>query len=420
MQKYISNGVSLNTIHDDKFKTITITCDLIEPLNINNFEKRALLAEIFETNNADYPTQTKLARQLSKMYGASFGTNLLRYGNLSVIRINLSIPNPEFIPGNYSSLLKDAIQFLNSILMHPLTSNNAFNNDTFNLQKSNMQKYISSVADDKQYYASIKLKEYYYQDDINRGKFLFGDVDQYDKINSSDEYKYYQDVIKDNNIRISALGKFDDDKLISYINEFNFSDRDEIYKIDCFKHNENTVEYITENTNATQSNLNMAYNLPIYYDSDDFLVALLFNAIFGGSAQSKLFKNVREKYSMAYYANSMFNSLNGVLMVNSGIDANNAEKVQSIVNEQLVSIQNKDINLDILNSIKSEMITAKRSILDNPRQSLEQSFVNSLLNKKWNFEKWRKNIESINVDQIANVAKKVQLQTVFLLKGDKK
>ncbi|TPR47325.1 insulinase family protein, partial [Apilactobacillus micheneri] len=161
-------------------------------------------------------------------------------------------------------------------------------------------------------------------------------------------------------------------------------------------------------------------NLPIYYDSSDFFAALLFNAIFGGSSQSKLFKNVREKYSMAYYSNSMFNSLNGVLMVNSGIDANNAEKVQSIVNEQLVSIQNKDINLDILNSIKSEMITAKRSILDNPRQSLEQSFVNSLLNKKWNFEKWRKNIESINVDQIANVAKKVQLQTVFLLKGDKK
>ncbi|WP_105957172.1 EF-P 5-aminopentanol modification-associated protein YfmF [Apilactobacillus quenuiae] len=419
MQKYISNGFSLNTIHEDKFKTITITCDLIEPLNINDFAKRALLAELFETNNADYPTQTKLARQLSKMYGASFGTNLLRYGNLSIIRINLSIPNPKFIPGNHALLLRDAINFLNSILMRPLVSNNAFDNDTFNLQKSNMQKYISSITDDKQYYSSVKLKEYYYQND-NRGKFLFGDVSQYDKINSSDEYQYYKSVIKQDNLRISVLGDFDDETLMSYINQINISNRDKIYKIDYYKHAESEVKCITEDTNATQSNLNMAYNFPVYYDSDDFFAALLFNAIFGGSSQSKLFKNVREKYSLAYYANSMFNSLNGVMMINSGIDASNAKKVQSIINEQLKAIQNKNINVDILKSVKAEMISSKKAILDNPRQSLEQEFANSLLNRKLSFEQWCENIDSVSIDEIAKVAQKVDLQTVFLLKGDNK
>ncbi|UQS85182.1 insulinase family protein [Apilactobacillus apisilvae] len=418
MLNEISKGVSLNTIHENKFKTITIKVDLIAPLNTENFAKRALLTELLETNNQDYPTQTKLAQQLSKMYGASFGTNILRYGNLSIIRINLIIPNPKYIPGR-PNLLKSAFKFLKSVIFNPLSDGKKFDDDTFNLQKSNIQKYIKSLVDDKQYYSSIKLKELFYKDDPKRGKFLFGKTNQYDDITSNNEYDYYLDVIKNNNINFSILGEFNDDDIIKYINSMNILSRQNTYFIDKYIHNSSNLQKIIENSKSTQSNLNLAYKLPIYYDDEDFFAALIFNAVFGGTPQSKLFKNVREKYSMAYYANSTYNALNGVLIVNSGIDAINANKVQTIIDEQLNSIKVGKIDLDLLNSIKAEMINAKKSILDNPRQILEQSFVNILLSREINFDQWCERINKVTVEQIAQVAKKVKLQTSFLLKGDK-
>ena len=46
----------------------------------------------------------------------------------------------------------------------------------------------------------------------------------------------------------------------------------------------------------------------------------VFNGIFGGFPHSKLFINVREKASLAYYAASRLESHKGLLMVMSGIE----------------------------------------------------------------------------------------------------
>lgn len=161
----------------------------------------------------------------------------------------------------------------------------------------------------------------------------------------------------------------------------------------------------------------MGYRLPFFYNDNDFMSAILFNAVFGGTPQSKLFKNVREKNSLAYSASSSYSSINGFLMVSTGINAKNYQQVIDIVEEQLNEIIDENIDLNTLNNIKAEMINAKKSVLDSPRQNIEQEFTNSLLNRSISFEEWEKLVLSVSISDIAKVARKLKLNSIFFLEG---
>ncbi|GAA6114282.1 EF-P 5-aminopentanol modification-associated protein YfmF [Apilactobacillus apinorum] len=418
MNKTITDGVELNVIPEQKFKTISFTVDLITENKKENLAKRAVLAELMEISNQDYPTQSKLAKKLSSMYGATFGTNVLRYGNLSVLRISLSIPNPKFVDSS-ENILKEAIEFLKGVLFRPLASEEKYDENTFNLQRKNMKKYVSSISDNKRFFAATNLKELFYKNHINRGIFLYGREKDYDSISAKEEYDYYKDVMKNDNVKISVIGDVNESDMYDLFSSFEFSKKTELRKVRAlsdFTVNEE-VEVVKQQINSSQSYLNMGYRLPVFYNDNDFMSAILFNAVFGGTPQSKLFKNVREKNSLAYSASSSYSSINGFLMVSTGINAKNYQKVIDIVEEQLNEIIDENIDLNTLNNIKSEMINAKKSVLDSPRQNIEQEFTNSLLNRSVSFEEWEKLVLSVSISDIAKVARKLKLNSIFFLEG---
>ena len=56
---------------------------------------------------------------------------------------------------------------------------------------------------------------------------------------------------------------------------------------------------------------------------DEFYAITLASCIFGGSPFSKLFANVREKLSLAYYAVARYSRFKSVMMISSGIQTEN-------------------------------------------------------------------------------------------------
>ncbi|MFP3423137.1 insulinase family protein, partial [Bacillus sp. SIMBA_161] len=58
---------------------------------------------------------------------------------------------------------------------------------------------------------------------------------------------------------------------------------------------------VLEYEDMKQGKLHMMFFTPVTFRDEDFPVMQLLNGIFGGYAHSKLFANIREKESMAYY-----------------------------------------------------------------------------------------------------------------------
>ena len=95
---------------------------------------------------------------------------------------------------------------------------------------------------------------------------------------------------------------------------------------------------------------------------------MIYNCIFGGSANSKLFQNVREKASLAYTASSCYYRFKNNIFINCGIEIKNYEKeiylyrffidekyrnngIGTIALNQIIElakVQNKDLSLEVI------------------------------------------------------------------------
>src|SRR5699024_9968580 len=97
---------------------------------------------------------------------------------------------------------------------------------------------------------------------------------------------------------------------------------------------------IIEAEDIQQAKLHIGYRTYCTFSDELYPAMQVFNGLFGGFPISKLFMNVREKNSLAYYASSQLDSHKGVLFVFSGIDHNNNMKTREIINEQMTAMKN--------------------------------------------------------------------------------
>ena len=74
-------------------------------------------------------------------------------------------------------------------------------------------------------------------------------------------------------------------------------------------------------------------------DSQDMPATMVMNAMFGGTSNSKLFLNVREKLSLCYYAGSTYHRSKGLVTVSSGIEAANYDRAVAEIMAQLEALQ---------------------------------------------------------------------------------
>lgn len=84
-----------------------------------------------------------------------------------------------------------------------------------------------------------------------------------------------------------------------------------------------------------QGKPHIGFSTPVKFGDPDFPKMQIFNGVFGGYAHSKLFMNVRERESLAYYASSSYSPHYGLLFVVSGIEPSNEKKAIDIIFEQL-------------------------------------------------------------------------------------
>lgn len=416
MPKQLAKGVWLNVIPTTQFKTISMTVDFIAPGSVQELSNRILLAQLLETSSSDYPTQTSLAQKLSMMYGASYGVNVFRYGLQEGLRFSSTIINDRFIGSE--SLLNEMVKFLYSVIYRPLVKNDAFEAVTFGRQKQNLLAYLKSLNDDKQYYADQQLSQLYFKNEPFFATSLYGDAQTIGAISAKKLYSTYQELLSTNQIQITVAGDVSEADLVSALENWQLEDRQVDNPELIYRRPQDELVSKTEGQPLQQSKLNIAYKLPVYYREADFYKALVFNGLFGGTPISMLFKNVREKHSLAYYASSRFDGFTGTLFVQTGIDQANELAVKAIIAEQLDAIAKGEFSDELLNQVIASLINGRESRLDSQRALVNQAMLDQLTHSSVSAVDWVKQIKRVTREEVAAVAKKVSLQAIYFLKGE--
>ena len=145
--------------------------------------------------------------------------------------------------------------------------------------------------------------------------------------------------------------------------------------------------------------------------------ALLYNALLGGSATSKLFQNVREKASLAYTANSNYVRYKSNIYINAGIEVENYEKAMNIIREQLESMRNGDFTQSQIENEKKGIISNINTIDDEQDTQIMYFLGQELIGSNETLEDYREGIKGVTKEQIVNIASKVKINTIYFLKN---
>lgn len=410
-------GYTLTTIKTDKFKTNLISVSFQSEIDRETVTKRSLLPYVLRSATEKYPSKKEINTYLESLYGASLSTTVEKRGKTHNIKFYLSLANEKFL-GNREPLLEEGVELLKEVILRPLLINDAFKEQVVEIEKRLLKEYIESIYDDKVSYALQKLVE-----NMCAGETFsinsIGYVEDLNQINAQSLMETYQQMLNENPVNITVVGDIDHEKVYNIFQKhFDFQHRAvNLPVIDKEDKQIEEVKVTKEEQDIAQGKLNIGYRTYTRIGDKDYLPLLVFNAMFGGYAHSKLFINVREKESLCYYCASRLDNYKGVMYVYSGIESQNYEKALKIIDEQLKDMMSGNFTDKEMNLAKKSLINSKLESMDQASGMMAHEALNRLLPKPLTVEEWVNQVNSVTAEQIASVAKKIKEDAIFFLTG---
>lgn len=411
------SGITLHTLNTSKFKTNTLVLKLKSALTEENVTKRALLPYVLQSATNTYKTSTELRIYLDELYGATLNVDLSKKGEFHIITFRIDIANEKFLKDS-TPLVQKAINLLADVLLNPLVEDSYFSSSIVENEKRTLKQRIQSIYDDKMRYSSHRLVEEMCKNEPYR-LAANGVKEDVDTITAQNLYEYYEQVLKTDDIHLYAIGDLNEEEVINAVEKaFPLKNRQKsLHEVNKGKNVTGENEVI-DRDDVKQGKLNIGYRTNITYNDPLYPALQVFNGIFGGFSHSKLFINVREKESLAYYAASRVESHKGLLLVMSGIDFSNYEKAVKIIKEQMVEMQNGNFTDNEIAQTKAVIKNQILETIDTPRGLVEILYNNEFgSNERKAIEDIISNIENVAKEDIINVAKQIKLDTIYFLTG---
>jgi predicted Zn-dependent peptidase len=407
-------GLKLHVIKTEKYKTNTIVFKMKTPLDQKSVTYRALLPHVLQSNSKKFPTTAKLRAYLDELYGALFYVDLAKKGEYHVISFTIEVANEKFL-SNSESLLERAFQFLAEVLKQPNADNGAFDRTTVENEKRSLRQRIQSLYDDKMKYSNFRLiqemcKEEPYSLNVH------GQLEEVDSITAESLYRYYEEALTENELDLYVVGDIESD-IVEKITKklLNFAPRT-AKTIDSRGTTQiREVKEVKEAQDVKQGKLNIGYRTNIFYGDEDYYALQIFNGIFGGFSHSKLFLNVREKASLAYYVASRIESHKGLMFVMSGIDNKNYEKAVSIIKEQMQEMILGHFSQEEIDQTKAVIKNQLLETIDTARGMVEILYHNVISKQDISFNDWMSKMDEVTREEIISVANKIKADTIYFL-----
>ncbi|WP_310258178.1 EF-P 5-aminopentanol modification-associated protein YfmF [Fictibacillus barbaricus] len=414
------DGITLHTVETKKYKTTSFVLQIKQMIDESSVTKRALLPSVLQSGTKDFPSSKELRSALDDLYGATLNTDLSKKGENQVISIRMEVANEKFL-SNSEPVLDKAFHLLSQVLLAPAMEDGAFKESIMKKEKRNLKQQIESIYDDKMRYANKRLLEEMFESEPYRIN-VYGNEDEVDAITSKDLFEYYQQVILNDKMDLYVIGDISTDEMAEKVKKhFRFPQGRNEEKSSGPKTKDekkiSKVKEIFEEQDVQQGKLHMGYRTYTTYSDNDYFALQVFNGVFGGFSHSKLFMNVREKASLAYYAASRFESHKGAIFVMSGIETANYEKAVKIIKEQLEEIKNGNITDGELDQTKAMINNQVLETIDSTIGLSEVLYHNVVAGTNRTIEEWIDGIKKVTKEDVVEVSKKVTLDTIFFLKG---
>ena len=419
-EKQIKEGVKLHLIQNDRFKTNLMAVFLTVPLDKKTVTQNAILPAVLRRGTKNMQTQEEISIELEEMYGAVFDYGVEKEGDNQILKFYIEVINDEFIPEEDSGLSERAIHNLLDIVFNPNIKEDAFKIEYVEQEKVNLKHIIEGKTDNKARYALERCIEEMYKNE-SYSLYKYGYMEDIENIKNDNLYASYKELLDNCKIDIYISGIINEN-IIQYIekneNIKSLKPRNPKYipnEVNSKKEIEK-INIISENLDVTQGKLVLGLKL-LLRNQDEQYDAIIYNGILGGTANSKLFQNVREKASLAYTAGSTYVKMKNTIYINCGIEIENYQKALDIIKKQIEDMSTGNFTEEEVENAKKGYISALKTIENEQDSELIYYFGKEFNKNELSFEDYEKRIEKVKKEDVLKVAKLVKIDTIYFLQN---
>jgi predicted Zn-dependent peptidase len=413
-QHYDEKAYNLYLFKTDKFKTITFMINFRRKIIKDEITLRSFVHPLLLLSSKNYPSSRLLSKQMESLYGPYIGASENRIGNYALTSFNMTIINEKYTEPDMNNKCLD---FFKEVLFNPNVTNGGFDKQSFDIVKNEIRAKLRSIKDNPKYYSMVRMLEN--MDSKSPLSYRSGYLEDLDKIDEKSVYDYYKSMLNSDLIDIFVIGDIDFNdmrKLISEMIPINTIKRqkEKIYIThDNFR---KRIKKIREEEVLSQSKLVIGCKIGPLTDYENKYVLPIYSDVLGGPSYSKLFQNVREKNSLAYYIYANYRRADNILTISSGINKESFDKALKLIRQEFDNIAKGKITEDELKRAQEDMLSIIKSIEDRPLNLLN-SYMWQYLYGLDDLEKRKKEIFKVTIDDVKNISKKIKMDTVYLLQG---
>lgn len=412
-------GVYLRVVNADKFKTACFSVNFLQPLTPRTAPLNALLPSVLLRGTRHYPGIQQISEHLDALYGASFGTLVRKKGDVITCGFYTDFIEDQFAPDG-TRVFAAMADFLREVLFEPkLDENGLFCESFVNGEKQNLINAIESRINDKRSYAVSQMLASMCADEPY-GVPRLGDVKIARNVTAEKLMAYYKKILRSAPIEIFYMGRADADTVASYMRSaLQGLPRRSVSRVSYTPMTgKPEPRYLEESLDVTQGKLCIGLRTNCDgANAADFAALQMLNVIFGSGINSKLFLHVREELSLCYYASSSLERFKGIMLISSGIDFDQYENARDEILRQLDACKAGDITWDELETARRFLLSAWKASLDAPGRIDDFYLGQTICGDETTMEARMQMLEDVTMEDVVAAANRIELDTVYFLKG---
>ncbi|MEG1763891.1 MAG: insulinase family protein [Oscillospiraceae bacterium] len=418
----IAPNVVLTCLKTNKFKTGCLSINLLAPLSRETASKNALIPKVLRRGTATLPDMASISARLDTLYGARINPIVRKKGEIQVIGFYADFADDAYIPEE-SSILEQISSLLGEMLLMPSTGGGLLRREYVESERDKLLEKIRGRMNDKRSYSIQRLFEQMCAMEAYATDSL-GTESEAESVTAPALTRHYHDLLADSPIEIFYCGSAEPSRVKSALKAalaaLPRTDAEPDLGTDIRMNSlGDKPRFFEDEMQVTQGKLALGFRLGDCMEEPNTAAIRVFNAVYGGSVTSKLFMNVREKLSLCYFASSFVDLHKGIMAVSSGIEFDKYDAALSEIISQLEAVKAGSFTDYELSAAKSSVASDYRAVCDSPAALEDYYLSQALIGPDAAPPELAALAEEITAAEVSEIAKGVELDAVYFLRGQK-
>ncbi|MBS9334431.1 insulinase family protein [Fructobacillus sp. M1-13] len=406
---------SVKNTRSQQFNSQTVTIAFVKEAVFGEASKRALLSYLMAVASMKYPNQQAVTKKLMALFGANYQVRVQSYGNLNVLLFSLTFVkserlDPSLVHG--MDLEKEALAFLKEMIFDQRFDEKAgFDPAVLKAEKQNLAQAILARTDDKVTVAMDEARQRLFKDKAAQESIL-GSLEEVNALTLDELQQAYEEMVTTDWRIVDVQGDMSDTFLEKQLatwpkkavgQDSNTKTLQPRAKRPAVLNRPFSVVFRED----FQQAIALAhFKLP--NEGETLAAAMVLNAYFGAGPSSLLFREVREKQSLAYHVASRLHWDLGLVTVLAECSLGKGRLVLTLIDEQLESLKQGKIDQGAFDQAKQLVLSGRKKMADSPQESAMEELFRGLTVDFPTASELAAAISAVTIEEIVALAAKLK------------